>query len=93
MKVTKRQLKRIIKEEKRKLLKEEYGMGKDSTTDMEILLGYLRGAADRAGYMHTAQRADPAYGGTFGGNESLDLAQALEDIYVAFGGVPTEVFK
>jgi hypothetical protein len=94
MKITKRQLRRIIKEEKSRLLKEEYGMGKSAEEDMMSLVNYLEGAIDRAAYMRTALSASgPAYAETARGNEALDLAGALEEIWIEAGFDPSEIFK
>jgi hypothetical protein len=93
MRITKRQLRRIIKEEKTRLIAEEYGMGQDITADMQSLMDYLRGAEERAAYISTASRADVAYGENAGGREAEDLAMALERIYEAFGFEPSDIFK
>jgi len=93
MKITKRQLRRIIKEEKSRLLKEEYGMGRNAEEDMMSLVNYLQGAIERAAYIRTAMSADVTYAETARGNEALDLAEALEDIWVEAGFDPSEIFK
>lgn len=94
MRITKHTLRRIIKEEKSRLLKEEYGMGKNAEEDMLLLVSYLQGAIERAAYMRTAARVGgPGYGETARGNEALDLAQALEDIWIEAGFDPSEIFK
>jgi len=93
MKITKRQLRRIIKEEKARLISEEYGMGKNIEADMQSLMDYLRGAEERAAYIRTAVDADVAYAERAGGREGDDLAMALERVYEAFGLDPTEIFK
>lgn len=90
MKISKRQLRRIIKEE---LVKEEYGMGKDIEEDMLSLLSYLQGAVDRAEYIRTASNADVAYAERAGGREADDLAMMLEEIWVGMGFDPGQIFK
>ena len=93
MRITKRQLRRIIKEEKSRLLKEEYGMGRNAEEDMMSLVSYLQGGIERAAYMRTAISADPAYAETARGNEALDLAEVLEEIWIEAGFDPGEIFK
>ena len=93
MKITKRQLRRIIKEEKSRLLKEEYGMGRNAEEDMMSLVNYLQCAIERAAYIRTAMSSDVTYAETARGNEALDLAEALEDIWVEAGFDPSEIFK
>jgi hypothetical protein len=93
MKITKRQLRRIIKEEKARLLKEEYGMGRNAEEDMMSLVSYLQGGIERASYMRTAMSADVAYAETARGNEALDLAEVLEEIWIEAGFDPGEIFK
>jgi hypothetical protein len=94
MKITKQQLRRIIKEEKARLLKEEYGMGQNAEEDMMSLVNYLQGGIDRAAYMRTAMSANVAgYAETARGNEALDLAEVLEEIWIEAGFDPGEIFK
>jgi len=94
MKITKRQLRRIIKEERSRLLKEEYGMGQSAEEDMMSLVNYLQGGIDRAAYMRTAlESGGPAYGETAQGTEANDLAEVLEEIWIEAGFDPGEIFK
>ena len=85
MKISKRQLRRIIKEEKRKLLREGY-----PTDVMNDLLALLRQAADVAAMIDEGpvSRYDDLTG-----QEGHELAAALQDVWVAFGGEPGEIFK
>ena len=94
MRITKRQLRRIIKEEKSRLLKEEYGMGKNAEEDMLTLVSYLEGAIDRAAYMRVAlESGGTAYAETATGQESNELSMILQEIWVEAGFDPTEIFK
>ena len=94
MRISKRQLRRIIKEEKAVLLKEEYGMGRSAEEDMMSLVSYLQGAIERAAYMRTAMSArGHEYSQDASGREANDLAQALEDIWIEAGFDPDEIFK
>jgi hypothetical protein len=81
MRVTKRQLRRIIKEEKRKLLREQPTA--DAMGDLLSLLGQAEGVASML------DQDDPYATG----QEGQELSAALQDIWVAFGGEPGEIFK
>jgi hypothetical protein len=81
MKISKRQLRRIIKEEKRKLLREQSGV--DVMNDLLSLLGQAEGVASMI------DQNDP----NATGQEGMELSAALQDIWVAFGGEPGEIFK
>ena len=85
MRVTRGQLRRIIKEEKAKIISEEYGMGGSIEADMQNLLDYLRSAAERAAYIRTASDADVSYAEQAGGREADDLLRALQNVWTAFG--------
>ena len=84
MKITKRQLRKIIKEEKQKLFKEQYGG--DNFGVLDDLLSLLRQAEGVAAMID--QNDENATG-----QEGMELAAALQDIWVAFGGQPDEIFK
>jgi len=81
MKITKRQLRRIIKEEKVKILREQSTA--DVMNDLLSLLGQAEGVASMID-----QNDENATG-----QEGQELAAALQDIWVAFGGYPDEIFK
>ncbi len=84
---------RITRKQLRQIIKEEYGMGRGANEDMMSLLSYLQGAVDRAEYMSVAKRADAAYSQGAQGTEANDLAAMLEEIWVAAGFDPSEIFK
>jgi hypothetical protein len=81
MKITKRQLRRIIKEEKTRLLREQPAA--DVMNDLLSLLAQAEGVASMI------DQDDPYATG----QEGQELSAALQDIWVAFGGDPREIFK
>jgi hypothetical protein len=83
MKITKRQLRRIIKEEKQKLLEQYGGDNFGALDDLLSLLGQAEGVASMID-----QNDENATG-----QEGMEIASALQDIWVAFGGQPDEIFK
>mgnify|MGYP003110459812 CR=1 FL=1 len=80
MRITKRQLRRIIKEEKALLLEQ------DQIQVWGLLLTHLSNAAAMA------RKVDPNWEGA-SGQEGMELASALEDVWTAFGGERDEIFK
>ena len=85
MRITKRQLRRIIKEEKRKFLKENslYEGRTGPWPDLVMKLG------DAEGIASMIDPADPQAIGT----EANDLADMLQSIWEAAGFDPSEIFK
>jgi hypothetical protein len=88
MKVTKRQLKRIIKEERAKLLREQgpLGVSGQIDTDMQRLLGLLQEAEVEANKIHQRVSSDVEYSQHAGGREAEDVERALSRVWQAFGG-------
>ena len=88
MKITKRQLRRIIKEEKAKLLREQGPLGVEGqiSADMERLLGLLQEAEVEADKIHQRVSSDVEYSQHAGGREADDVELALSRVWQAFGG-------
>ena len=79
MKITKRQLRRIIKEEKARLLREQgpLGVAGQIDADMERLLGLLQEAEVEADKIHQRVSSDVEYSQHAGGREAEDVEMAL----------------
>ena len=88
MKITKRQLRRIIKEEKARLLREQgpLGVSGQIDADMERLLGLLQEAEVEADKIHQRVSSDVEYSQHAGGREADDVELALLRVWQAFGG-------
>ena len=88
MKISKRQLKRIIKEEKARLLREQgpLGVAGQIDADMERLLGLLQEAEVEADKIHQRVSSDVEYSQHAGGREAEDVEMALSRVWQAFGG-------
>ena len=88
MKITKRQLRRIIKEEKAKLLRAQGPLGVEGqiSADMERLLGLLQEAEVEADKIHQRVSSDVEYSQHAGGREADDVELALSRVWQAFGG-------
>ena len=88
MKITKRQLRRIIKEEKASLLREQgpLGVAGQIDADMERLLGLLQEAEVEADKIHQRVSSDVEYSQHAGGREAEDVELALSRVWQAFGG-------
>ena len=88
MKITKRQLRRIIKEEKARLLREQgpLGVAGQIDADMERLLGMLQEAEVEADKIHQRVSSDVEYSQHAGGREAEDVEMALSRVWQAFGG-------
>jgi len=91
MKITKRQLKRIIKEEKARLLREQtYPSPAGNLTvpsieeDMQELLELVARVEDKATEIESNMQ-DVEYGQEAGGREADDLRIALGNVWTAFG--------
>ena len=91
MKITKRQLKRIIKEEKARLLREQTYPSPDGNLtappiegDMQELMELVARAEDKATEIESKMQ-DVEYGQHAGGREADDLHMALENVWAAFG--------
>ncbi len=90
MKITKRQLRRIIKEEKTKLLREQSerwppsGSAEQIDNDMQKLMELVARAEEKATEIAVKVR-DVEYGQHAGGREADDLHMALENVWAAFG--------
>ena len=88
MRITKKQLRRIIKEERQKLLREQgpLGVSGQIDTDMELLLGILQEAEVEADKIHQKVSSDVEYSQHAGGREADDVEMALSRVWQAFGG-------
>jgi hypothetical protein len=88
MRITKRQLRRIIKEERQKLLREQgpLGVSGQIDTDMERLLGILQEAEVEADKIHQKVSSDVEYSQHAGGREAEEVELALSKVWQAFGG-------
>jgi hypothetical protein len=89
MKITKRQLKRIIRKEKAKLLREQreqgpLGVSGQIDNDMQELMELVARAEDKATEIESKMQ-DVEYGQHAGGREADDLHMALENVWAAFG--------
>jgi RNA 3'-terminal phosphate cyclase len=91
MKITKRQLRRIIKEEKVRILREQSYPSPDGDltaqsldNDMQELMELVARAEDKATEIESKMQ-DVEYGQHAGGREADDLHIALENVWVAFG--------
>jgi len=90
MKITKRQLRRIIKEEKARLLREEYparypaGSNHTLSRDMGELIELVARAEDKATEIESKMQ-DVEYSQHAGGREAEDLQAALAAVWDAFG--------
>jgi hypothetical protein len=87
MKITKRQLRRIIKEEKARLLREQgpLGVAGQIDNDMQELMELVAIAEDKATEIESKMQ-DVEYGQHAGGREADDLELALANVWKAFGG-------
>ena len=87
MRISKQQLRRIIREEKRRL--NEGGRAGHFTqidADMERLLGLLQEAEVEADKIHQRVSSDVEYSQHAGGREAEDVEMALSRVWQAFGG-------
>ena len=89
MKITKRQLRRIIKEEKAKLLREQreqgpFGVSGQIDNDMQELIELVARAEDKATEIESKMQ-DVEYSQHAGGREAEDLKAALAGVWDAFG--------
>ena len=87
MKITKRQLRRLIKEEKARLLREQFTI----TDDMHELLKILEKASNKASEIEKKMQ-DVKYAQLAGGREADDLGGALQRVWTAFGMEPEDMF-
>jgi len=86
MKITKRQLRRIIKEEKTQLLKEQGPLGVAGQLDNDMTdLIELIGRAEHMAAEIELKMQDVEYGQHAGGREAEDLQAALAGVWDAFG--------
>jgi hypothetical protein len=100
MKITKRQLRRIIREETIQLMEQPdipdimgaMGGGKfqpresEIDADMKRLLGILQEAEVEADKIHQKASSDVEYSQRAGGREADDVELALSKVWQAFGG-------
>ena len=84
MKITKRQLRQIIKEEKQSMLREFRQL--EYSSEVETVLGLLSRAAELATLIGPGDEDSK-------GTESHAIAAALEDVWVAAGFDPQEIFR
>ena len=90
MKITRKYLRRIIKEEKALLLREQYPSPDGNLAapalenDMTELLELIARAEDKAVEIESKMQ-DVEYGQHAGGREAEDLDAALENVRAAFG--------
>ena len=81
MRITKRQLRSLIKEEKARLLREQFTI----IDDMHELLKILDKSANKASEIEKKMQ-DVKYAQLAGGREADDLELALANVWQAFGG-------
>jgi hypothetical protein len=91
MKITKRQLRRIIREEKAHLLREQSYPSPDGNLtippiegDIQELMGLVARAEDKATEIESKMK-DAVYAEWAGGREADDLYRALQNVWAAFG--------
>jgi len=101
MKITKRQLRRIIKEEAKRLkewtpaddgmaaARHDARIAGDPRSEWDKLLIQLSNAGDLAARIHSLAADSEHWKGT----EALDLADLLEQVWVKAGFDPGEIFK